>query len=97
VSRKLLSIVPEDAFSEMKSDLRFRTSLHLPGLCQLSYEALEIPVIFDQPVEHKGVNIAGGRILGKDGIEKGSVPDGTDDQLIYFLWRSGTDEKEVNP
>jgi hypothetical protein len=97
VSRKLLSIVPENALSEVKSDLGLRTSLYLPRLCQFSHEALKIPVIFNQSVEDKAVNIAGGRILGEDGVEKRGIADGTDDQLIHLLRRSGPDEEDVNP
>ena len=41
-SRKLLSIVPEDAFSQKEGDLRFRPFLDLPGFCQFPDKILEI-------------------------------------------------------
>ncbi len=63
---KLLSVMPEDALPQKEGDLRFRPCLDLPGFRQNSDKILEISVVFDQTVENKTVDIAGGRILGRE-------------------------------
>jgi hypothetical protein len=80
--------MPEDALSQEEGDFRFRAFLDLPRFRQLSDKTLEVSVVFDQAVENKGVDVAGGRILGKDGIEKGGIANRTDDQLVDLLRRS---------
>ena len=74
--------MPADSLAKIECDDRFRASLHLPGFCQVSNETVEIFVIFDQAVEDEPVDIAGCRVLSKDGIEKGSIANRADDQLV---------------
>jgi hypothetical protein len=57
---------------------------------------LKIPVILDQSVENKAVDITGGRVLRKDRIEKGGIADRTDDQLVDLLWRSRTNKDNID-
>jgi len=97
MSSELFSIMPNHTLSQEERDFRCRASLDLPGFRQFSNETLEVSVIFDQAIEDEGVDVAGGRILGKDGIEKGGVADRTDDQLVDLLGRPGADENNIDP
>ena len=96
-SSKFLSIVPENTLSQGKSNLWFFTFFNFPGFRQFSDKALEVTIVFDQSIENEAIDVTGGRILGKNGIEKGGIADGADDQLVDPLRRSGTDEDNINP
>jgi hypothetical protein len=89
--------MPENALSQKEGDHGLRTFLNLPGFCQFSNKVLKISIILDQAIKHEGVNITGSRILSKDGIEKGGIANGTDDQLIDLQGRPGTDEENIDP
>jgi hypothetical protein len=80
--RELFSVVPEDSFSQKEGDDRFRADFDVPGFCQISHKAIQVSVVFDQSIEDEGVNLAGGRILGKDGVEKGGIGRVADNQLV---------------
>jgi hypothetical protein len=89
--------MPEDTLSQEEGDHRFRTFLNLPGFCQFSNKVLKISIILNQSVENEAVDVTGGRILGKNGIEKRGVPNRTDNQLVDFLGRFGTNEDNIDP
>jgi hypothetical protein len=58
---------------------------------------LEVSVVLDQSIEDKAVDIARGRILGKNRVEEGGISDRADDQLVHF-WRGPIPyEKETDP
>ncbi len=95
-SRELLSIMPVYTLSQKEGDFRFRAFLDLPGLCQLTHKVLQISIVLDQTVENKAVDIAGGRVLGEDRIEKGGIADRADDQLVDLLWRSRSDKDNID-
>lgn len=82
MGRELFSIMPEYSLAQKESDLGLRSILNLPRLCEFSNKAVEVLIIFDQPVEDEGVDITGGRILSKNGIEKRGIPDRADDELV---------------
>jgi hypothetical protein len=74
--------MPENALAQEERNDRFRTGLHLPGFCQVSDEAIEVSIVFNQTVEDETVNVAGGGVLGQDRVEKGSIANRTDDELV---------------
>ena len=88
--------MPKDTFSQKEGDLRFGPLLDLPGFCQFTNKILEVPIVFEETVENERVDLAGSRVLGKNGIEKGGVADGTDDQLIDLLGRPGTNKNDID-
>jgi hypothetical protein len=82
VRGEFLSVVPENALAEEEGDDGLRTGLDLPGFCQISDKTVEVPVVLDQTVEDESVDLAGSGVLGQDGVEKGSITDRTDDELV---------------
>jgi len=96
MSREFFSVMPADSLSQEEGDLRFRSFLDFPGLCELAHQVLEVPVIFDQTVEDETIDLARGRILGQDRIEIGRIPNRTDNQLIHLRGRPGADKDDVD-
>jgi hypothetical protein len=74
--------MPEGPLAQKEGDDRFGARLNLPGFRQVSDKSIKISVVFDQPVEDERVDVAGGRILGKNRIEKRGIPYRADDQLV---------------
>jgi hypothetical protein len=89
--------MPSNASSERKGNLGFLPILDRPRFCQFSDQFLKVSVVLDEPIEDETVDIARGRILGKNWVEEGGISDGADDQLVHF-WRGPIPyKKETDP
>ena len=97
LSREFFPVVPEDPFAKKEGDLGFWTMFQLPGFCQLSHKTVQVLIVLDQTVKDEGLNVTGGRILGKDWVQERGIADRTDDQLVHLRSRPGADEKKADP
>jgi len=59
-------------------------------------EAIEIFVVFDQPVEDKRVDVARGGILCKNGVEIRGISDRTHDEFVDIRRTHGASEDDAD-